>query len=316
MPLSRAELGFVLVCGAGSATGLGAAVVFSERLVKLASKRFLAGSLGLSAGVMLYVSFAEILVKSQLAFEASSALGPGDAYTAATVSLFAGMALMALLDVAVHALDPNHDHGASAVAKGGGLNDAAFERIDAGALSAATDGPGKELKALAGVESGDVSAADPTADAGLHRMGVMTALAIGIHNLPEGLATFVATLANPAVGGALAVAIAIHNIPEGLCVSIPIYFSTGDRWLAFRWAIVSGISEPIGAGLGWWILKDHFNEMLYGVVFGVVAGMMVMICLNELFPTAHRYDPQDKVVTKCTVAGMAVMALSLVLFVY
>ena len=321
MPLSRAELGFVLVCGAGSATGLGAAVVFSERLVKLASKRFLAGSLGLSAGVMLYVSFAEILVKSQLAFEASSALGPGDGYTAATVSLFAGMALMALLDVAVHALDPNHDHdhGASAVAKGGGLDDAAFERVDAGALSAATGGPGKELavvNALAGAESGDVSAADLTADAGLRRMGVMTALAIGIHNLPEGLATFVATLDDPAVGAALAVAIAIHNVPEGLCVSIPIYFSTGDRWLAFRWAILSGISEPIGALLGWWILKDHFNDMLYGIVFGVVAGMMVMICLNELFPTAHRYDPTDRVVTKAAVAGMAVMALSLVLFVY
>ena len=314
MPLSRAELGFVLVCGAGSATGLGAAVVFSERLVKLASKRFLAGALGLSAGVMLYVSFAEILVKSQLAFEASSALGPGDGYTAATVSLFAGMALMALLDVAVHALDPNHDRSAHKNAAGG-LDDAAFSRVPCDACEGGRPArPESDAAALDKAESGD--AADAETDAALHRMGIMTALAIGIHNLPEGLATFVATLDDPAVGGALAVAIAIHNIPEGLCVSIPIYFSTGDRWLAFRWAILSGISEPIGALLGWWILKDHFNDMLYGIVFGVVAGMMVMICLNELFPTAHRYDPTDRVVTKAAVAGMAVMALSLVLFVY
>ena len=118
------------------------------------------------------------------------------------------------------------------------------------------------------------------------------------------------------LGGALAIAIAIHNIPEGLCVSIPIYFATGDRWKAFRWALLSGISEPIGALIGWLILKDHFNELVYGIVFGMVAGMMVMIVLNELVPTAHRYDPHDKVVTKSISIGMVVMAASLCLFVY
>ena len=145
---------------------------------------------------------------------------------------------------------------------------------------------------------------------------MMTALAIGIHNFPEGgLATFVATLDDPAVGASLAIAIAIHNIPEGLCVSIPIYFATGDRWKAFRWALLSGVSEIVGALLGWALLKDHFDNLLYGIVFGMVAGMMIMICLNELIPTAHRYDPRDRVVTKSIVAGMAVMAASLCLFV-
>merc|ERR1719174_1248456 len=126
----------------------------------------------------------------------------------------------------------------------------------------------------------------------------MTALAIGIHNFPEGLATFVATLDDPAVG-----------------VSIPIYFATGDRWKAFRWALLSGVSEIVVALLGWALLKDHFDNLLYGIVFGLVAGMMIMICLNELIPTAHRYDPRDRVVTKSIVAGMAVMAASLCLFV-
>jgi zinc transporter ZupT len=108
MGLSDAQLGFVLVCAAGSATGLGAAVVFSERLVQMASKRFLASALGVSAGVMLYVSFVEIFVKSQQAFEATASLGPSDAYFAASGALFAGILLMGALDKVVHALDPRH----------------------------------------------------------------------------------------------------------------------------------------------------------------------------------------------------------------
>ena len=132
----------------------------------------------------------------------------------------------------------------------------------------------------------------------------------------QGLATFVGTLDDPTVGMGLAIAIGIHNVPEGLCVSIPIYYATKNRWQAFKWAFISGISEPIGALIGWLLLKDHFNELIYGIVFGMVAGMMVMIVMNELLPTAHRYDPTDKVVTKSLVASMAVMAASLCLFVY
>lgn len=153
-------------------------------------------------------------------------------------------------------------------------------------------------------------------DEKLVRMGVMTAVAIGIHNFPEGLATFVAALSDPSVGLALAVAIAIHNIPEGLCVAIPVYYATGNRWKAFGWALLSGISEPIGAGLGWLILKDIMSELVYGILFGVVAGMMVNITLHELIPTAVRYDPADKVTTNSIIVGMAIMALSLILFLY
>lgn len=150
----------------------------------------------------------------------------------------------------------------------------------------------------------------------LVRMGLLTAVAIGIHNFPEGLATFVATLSDPAVGLALAVAIAIHNIPEGLCVAIPVYYATGNRWKAFGWALLSGVSEPIGAGLGWLVLKDIMSELVYGILFGLVAGMMVNITIHELIPTAVRYDPADKVTTNSIIAGMAIMALSLTLFLY
>jgi ZIP family zinc transporter len=150
----------------------------------------------------------------------------------------------------------------------------------------------------------------------LKKMGVMTALAIALHNLPEGLATFVAAMDDPVVGAALAIAIALHNIPEGICVSVPIYFSTGDRHKAFGWAFLSGISELIGAALGWIVLSQAMNDLVYGLLFGLVAGMMVYICIYQLQPTAHRYDPEDTIVTATTVTGMAIMAASLVLFLY
>lgn len=149
----------------------------------------------------------------------------------------------------------------------------------------------------------------------LVRMGINTALAIGIHNFPEGLATFVAALDDPGVGAVLAIAIGIHNIPEGLCVALPIYYATGNRQKAFMWACISGISEPIGALLGWAVLANSMSDNVYAILFGLVGGMMVVISTKELLPTAHRYDPEDTVVTYSMIAGMIIMALSLVLFV-
>ena len=148
----------------------------------------------------------------------------------------------------------------------------------------------------------------------LIRMGINTALAIGLHNFPEGLATFVAALNDPGVGAVLAIAIGIHNIPEGLCVALPIYYATGNRWKAFLWACLSGISEPIAALLGWAVLANSFTHQTYAILFGLVAGMMVVISVRELLPTAHRYDPEDTVVTFSFIGGMAIMALSLILF--
>lgn len=148
----------------------------------------------------------------------------------------------------------------------------------------------------------------------LVRMGINTAVAIGIHNFPEGLATFVAALDDPGVGAVLAIAIGIHNIPEGLCVALPIYYATGNRWKAFLWACMSGLSEPVGALLGWAVLANSMSDNLYAILFGLVGGMMVIISTKELLPTAHRYDPEDTVVTYSMIAGMIIMALSLVLF--
>ena len=148
----------------------------------------------------------------------------------------------------------------------------------------------------------------------LVKMGLSTAVAIAIHNFPEGLATFVAALDDPSVGAVLAIAIGIHNIPEGLCVALPIYYATGNRWKAFMWGCLSGLSEPVAALLGWAVLAKAVTQDVYAILFGLVSGMMVIISLKELIPTAHRYDPEDTVVTYSLIGGMVIIALSLVLF--
>jgi ZIP family zinc transporter len=148
----------------------------------------------------------------------------------------------------------------------------------------------------------------------LVKMGMNTALAIGLHNFPEGLATFVAAVDDPRVGSILAFAIAIHNIPEGLCVALPIFYATGNRRNAFLWACLSGASELVAALLGWAILANSFSDNAFAVLFGLVAGMMVIISIRELLPTAHFYDPEDTVVTYSYIGGMALMAVSLVMF--
>lgn len=147
----------------------------------------------------------------------------------------------------------------------------------------------------------------------LMRMGVVTALAIGIHNFPEGMATFVGALADPAIGIAITIAVAVHNIPEGISVSVPIYFATGSKKKAFWLSFLSGVSEPVGALIGYTILKPIFSETVFGILFASVAGIMVFISLDELLPAAREYG-EGHLAIYGLICGMAVMALSLLLF--
>ena len=148
----------------------------------------------------------------------------------------------------------------------------------------------------------------------LTRMGIFTALAIAIHNFPEGLATFVSALQEPRIAIPIVVAIAIHNIPEGIAVSVPIYYSTGSKKKAFIYSFLSGLSEPIGAIVGLFILMPIMNDIVFGVIFAIVAGIMVFISLDELLPTAREYGEQHLSIYGL-IAGMMVMAVSLLLFV-
>jgi ZIP family zinc transporter len=147
----------------------------------------------------------------------------------------------------------------------------------------------------------------------LLRMGIFSALAIGIHNFPEGFATFISALNDQTLGISIAVAIAIHNIPEGLAVSAPIYFATKSRKKAFILSFLSGLAEPIGAIIGYFVLKSILTETTFGVVFASVAGIMVYISLDELLPTAEEYGEHHLAIGGL-ICGMLTMAISLILF--
>lgn len=147
----------------------------------------------------------------------------------------------------------------------------------------------------------------------IKRVGLLTAFAITAHNFPEGLATFFATLENPAVGLPLAFAIAIHNIPEGIAIAVPVYYATGNKTYAFVACLLSGLAEPVGAILGYALLRPYLSDAVFGSVFGIIAGVMVFLALDELLPAAKRYSKGHETVYGL-VSGMGVLAVSLVLF--
>jgi ZIP family zinc transporter len=291
-------LAFTLVVIAGMSTCIGASFVLFERCTKLSDKKVLASSLALSAGVMIYVSFVEIFQKSLGAFTEQ---GLEWAYGAATLCFFSGFALTAMLDVCVAKIarlagaeGHGHSHGGTPPGGEPALASKSEVELVEGGEGGAPETKDDELKQL-------------------EKTGVLVALALGLHNLPEGLVTFVATLADPAVGVSLCIAIAIHNVPEGVCVAMPIFYSTGSRKKAFLYSFISGLAELVGALIGWAFISATGNAA-FGVVFGVVGGMMIYICLSELLPTAFRYDPTNQFVTNYVLLGMLIMALSLVLF--
>lgn len=253
---------------AGLATGIGSIM---SLMSKKFNPNFLAGSLGFSAGVMIYVSLVEIFVKAKVSLVAVHGLKTGNVYT--VVAFFSGIALIALIDKLIPSFENPHE--------------------------------------IRNLEEKNLNPAD---NKKLLRMGLFSALAIAIHNFPEGLATFVGALNDPALGISIAVAIAIHNIPEGIAVSVPIYFATKNRRKSFWLSFLSGLAEPIGAVIGYFILRTVFNDSIFGFIFAGVAGIMVYISLDELLPTAEEYG-KHHIAIGGLIGGMAVMAVSLLLFI-
>jgi len=152
----------------------------------------------------------------------------------------------------------------------------------------------------------------------LYRLGIMTALAVGIHNFPEGIATFMSAMKDPKLGIAIAIAVAIHNIPEGIAVSVPVYYATGNRKKAFLLSFLSGLAEPIGAFMAYLVLMPFLTpdnvDIIFGAVMAGVAGIMVFISLDELLPSAEEYGEHHLAIYGLT-GGMAVMALSLLFLI-
>ncbi|MEG2612417.1 MAG: zinc transporter ZupT [Alistipes sp.] len=250
---------------AGLATGIGSAIAFFARHT---NKRLLAFSLGLSGGVMIYVSFVELLRQAETDLSVEWGARLGSIITVA--AFFGGILLIGIIDRLVPSAENPHE--------------------------------------ARGVESMNRHPKNRK----LMRMGLMTALAIAIHNFPEGIATFTTAMDNQNLGIAIAVAVAIHNIPEGIAVAIPIFFATGSRRKAFQLSLLSGLAEPLGAILAWLVLMPFMSTTLMGCVLAGVAGIMVFISIDELLPAAREYG-EAHISIYGVIAGMAVMAVSLIM---
>lgn len=166
---------------------------------------------------------------------------------------------------------------------------------------------------IAGDEN-ELSTAERQHNVRLLRSGILVAGIITLHNVPEGLATFISTLEDPRLGASLAVAIAIHNIPEGIAVAAPVYAATASRYYAFWWATASGLAEPLGALIGYAVLSIVLLPgHLFTIAFGLIAGMMVLVSLTGLIPSVLRYSKHGHSLPLGLLAGTGVMLLSLAL---
>ncbi len=286
---------------AGMATGIGSIIAFTA---KRTNYRFLSVATGFSAGVMLYISFTEILIKGANTLTAQ--YGDYTGYLINTASFFGGMVLIGLVDNLIPAGEnPHETHSEEETAP---LHDPSakfpdFEQADK-------------------IFPGDLSSGVHDHSAHHHklmRMGMFTALAIAIHNLPEGLATFLSSLQDISLGLPIAVAVALHNIPEGISVAVPIFYATGNRRKAFVYSLFSGLAEPVGAIIAYLFLRliasggtGAIPPQFMGILFGGVAGIMVYISLDELLPTSRAFGKgHDSILGLIT--GMLAMALSLIL---
>ncbi|BEK50816.1 zinc transporter ZupT [Campylobacter jejuni] len=277
-------IAMLLTLFAGFSTAIGSIIAFFSRKDDL---RVLSLGLGFSAGVMIYISFMEILPTALKDFK-----NHYDSHWAELLGLacfFGGILISLLIDKLipedVNPHEPKED-----------LSELKICPLPQKGQNPPKFHPGEKLHQI------NTKA--------LKRTGIFTALAIAIHNFPEGFATFISSLDNLTLGIAIAIAVAIHNIPEGLAVSLPIYHATGDKKKAFIYSALSGLVEPLGAFVGALILLPFIGDLTLAISFAVIAGIMVFISLDELLPAAKTYDKAHDSLYGLIV-GMAIMALSL-----
>jgi zinc transporter, ZIP family len=288
-------IAFGLTFFAGMATAIGSIIAFTA---KRTNYRFLSVSTGFSAGVMLYVSFVEIL--SQSLNTLIDSFGQTGGHRINAIAFFGGILVIGIIDNLVPAAENPHETHSEAETFP--LHHSSYninEQLSAQTQSFSKPADNSERK--------------------LMRMGIFTALAIGIHNFPEGLATFLTSLQEPNLGIAIAIAIALHNIPEGISVSVPIFYATGNRKKAFIYSMLSGLAEPIGAVIGYAAIVFFVSSgagimppEITGIMLSSVAGIMVYISLDELLPTSQAYGKGHDSIFGL-IAGMLVMAISLLM---
>lgn len=279
--LTQMLMALLLATLAGFSTAIGAVIAFFSKQDNL---KVLSVGLGFSAGVMIYISFMEILPQAFDGFQKAYVGFLGEFL--AIACFFMGIVLSIFVDKLIPEdlhLDEQEDY--------------------------------QELKFCVLSEESKRYHQNLQKNVALKRAGILTAIAIAIHNFPEGFATFVSALDNLSFGVMIAIAIAIHNIPEGIAVSLPIYHSTGDKKKAFIYSALSGLTEPIGALVGALLFLPFMGELSLAIAFAVIAGIMVYISFDELLPAARVYGEAHHCLYGL-LAGMGVMALSLALLDY
>ena len=271
-------IAFLITGIAGLTTLVGTVLLF---FTKKTNTKFLSASLGLSAGAMIFISFVDIMPKAQEQLLTTYSEKTALLYT--VLAFFAGMLILALIDKLIPEAHNPHEMQST-------------EDIEH-----VKETPETEPENMSKVEKNK-----------LMKMGFFTALAITIHNFPEGIATFISTVKDPSLGIPIAVAIAIHNIPEGISVAVPVYYGSGSKRKAFLYSFISAIAEPIGGLFAYFIFLNNASDAMIGIVFAAVAGIMTFISLDELLPAAEEYGNHHTTIYGC-IAGMAFMALSLIL---
>ena len=340
-------LAFGLSIAGGLSTCIGGIIIFSRRMVELASPRALSISLSLSAGVMVFISLVGIFGKCVKSYKTgfqstfindTTSCGAldsnfisqlqngsyhcshcdttceGHAWLATTATFALGGLIIFVMDCIVGLISPD-----------------AHEEMEESHLNKLRNSPlrtaGNKEEIQCDIEPIECEKKSVNNNCNnelcsrftkqqLHRSGILTALAIGLHNIPDGVATYVGAIGDTRVGAALAIGIALHNIPEGFAVAAPLYFATGSRIRAFIWTLVSALAEPLGAVFAWLIIGDGLDPFVEGVMFGIVCGMMVTISFKELVPKAIKYYSEGNTVIFSILFGMAIMAFSMILFAY
>ncbi len=263
---------FTLTLLVGLTMGLGSLLSF---FVAEKYKSFFSMSLSFSAGIMIYVSFMEILPEGLHLIE--EYMGEGYVWVA-LIWFFFGMFLTAVIEKFVHTF--------------------------AGRFHSHKDN---------NKHNSHRHHAHEHEDSHLSKLGIMSALAIGIHNVPEGLALFTSGIKDMALAYPVALAVIIHNVPLAVAISVPLVYSTGSRKKAFLYTSLVGLMQPIGAIIGYMLLANFLNDMVFGILLSLVAGIMIFVSLDELLPAAQQ-DVDHHLSVYGAVAGMIVMALALSFF--
>ncbi|RLN36879.1 hypothetical protein BBJ28_00003539 [Nothophytophthora sp. Chile5] len=312
---------FKINLAASFGTVLGGLIIFSQYLLRVVNPRVMAILLSVSGGITLFQSL--VLLFGNSVYEFSSAFSENDdasdasssdtvtgkAWLTTTGCFGVGIVLNYFLDVFVQKLTPGQRQSAFARMHAGDTFQASLEDMEAGT---------PELKSpVELMQSRHLMRMDEATKEKLQRMGILNVIAIAIHNMPEGVATLVASSEHAFIGLALAIGVALHNIAEGIAVAAPVYFATGSRWKGVMWCVVASVAQHIGGLLAYAILGKNADDFSQGVLYGLMSGMLTCISIKDIFPTAHMYaNGRVHLVSSGGLIGMVVMSSSLIMFKY